>query len=158
MSLSTFRAVPSSDLFAIDRPLRQMLNEVDRAMSTLYRGGGGVGQPSSLLESGFIPRVDVQETDKMFEIKCDVPGIPKESIHLECRDNGLLISGQTKKEEEKDEGTMHIRERFEGSFQRLIPMPPTANFDQAKASFSDGVLQVAIPKTQSASAKRITIE
>ncbi|KAI9219627.1 small heat shock protein [Blastocladiella britannica] len=103
-------------------------------------------------------RVDVRETDKAFEIKCDVPGIPKESIHLECRDNGLLISGQTKKEEEKDEGTMHVRERFEGSFQRLIPMPAAANLDAVRASFMDGVLQVTVPKKEIASGKKIAIE
>ncbi|ORZ29188.1 HSP20-like chaperone [Catenaria anguillulae PL171] len=156
------------ELFGFDRSMRQMMNAMDRMVNDVYGGAASplalTGSSSDPTTSGaltsFSPRVDLKETDKTIEIKADLPGIPKESVKIEARDNMLLISGETHKEtEKKDErGTYHYRERFQGSFRRAIAMPPTANLEAVKAKFDHGVLCIEVPKKEEQGGRQITIE
>ena len=76
---------------------------------------------------------------------------------MDVRENTLVISGETKKEQQYDEGKTHIRERRWGSFSRSIGLPNNVDAAEINAKFNDGVLEVTIPKTEAAQPKKIRI-
>ena len=80
----------------------------------------------------------------------------KDQVNVDVRDNRLLISGETKKNEQYKEGNIHIQERRYGSFSRSIALPPNVKPDDITAKFENGLLELKLPKS-SQTGKRITI-
>ena len=104
-------------------------------------------------------KVDVKEKDKEYLLEVEIPGVEKEDISLEIRDDILTISAE-RKEEINEENENYIRkERRYGSFKRSFYVD---NVDQEKikAKFKNGVLKVKLPKKEITSPKenRIPIE
>ncbi len=104
-------------------------------------------------------KVDVKEKDKEYLLEVEIPGVDKEDISLEIRDDILTISAE-RKEEINEESENYIRkERRYGSFKRSFYLD---NVDQEKikAKFKNGVLKVKLPKKEITSPKenRIPIE
>ncbi|CAI2179425.1 3474_t:CDS:2 [Funneliformis geosporum] len=96
------------------------------------------------------PAMDVHENDKEFL------GIKKEEIHVDIRDNALVISGETKQEQKFKEGNTHVQERRYGSFSRSISLPPNVKHDDISAKFENGLLELTLPKA-APTGKKITI-
>ncbi len=93
------------------------------------------------------PRVDVYEKDNNLVIEAEIPGAKKEDIEVKIKDNAVVIRGEVKKEEEKKEENFYRKERFYGTFERVIPLPVEVKAEEAKAEFKDGILKLTIPKT-----------
>jgi HSP20 family protein len=102
------------------------------------------GFASGLTESGYWPEIEVHQTGDKLVIKADVPGLKKEDVSVEVRDNELCISGERKSESERQEGGYYRTERSYGSFCRTIPLPEGVKAESASATFKDGVLQIEI--------------
>ncbi len=92
------------------------------------------------------PRVDVYEQDNNLVIEAEIPGAKKEDIEVKIKDNAVVIRGEVKKEEEKKEENYFRKERFYGTFERVVPLPVEVKAEEAKAEFKDGVLKLVIPK------------
>jgi len=107
---------------------------------------------------GSLPAVDFEEKDTQYVLSCDLPGVKKDDVKIELRDNQLIISGERKEEGDKKEGTLVSRERYYGTFTRSFILPSTVDANKAEASYDHGVLHVMIPKTQLAQPKLITIK
>ncbi|KNE69375.1 hypothetical protein AMAG_13741 [Allomyces macrogynus ATCC 38327] len=91
-------------------------------------------------------QVKVVETDSEIVIKLDTPGVPKENITVEVHDRVLTIAGEANVDGEKVDGTVHVRERYAGKFERQMALPPAADTDAIKAASVDGILTVTVPK------------
>jgi len=73
--------------------------------------------------------------------------------------NGVLTIRGEKKTEEEDKGrTWHRREVRYGTFSRSFSLPSDVKSEEAKATFSDGILTVALPKEEKAVHRKIEIE
>jgi HSP20 family protein len=97
--------------------------------------------------------VDVEEDDKAYTIKADVPGMPKDALKLSVHDGTLTISGERREEVrqegegDKEGGKAPLRyERSYGSFTRSFSLPPNVDVEGIDAQAQDGVLTVTIPK------------
>lgn len=104
-------------------------------------------------------RVDVRDNDKEYVIEADLPGVNKEDINIELRDNRLTISVQ-RNEITQDERDNYIRrERTTSSMSRTFWIDDVKQED-IKASFKNGVLTLRLPKLESGQSKshRIQIE
>jgi HSP20 family protein len=104
---------------------------------------------------------DVQEREKVYDVKLDLPGFDKDSIHLNY-DRGVLSVDATRGQEtsEKAENGSFIRkERASGSYTRRF-MIDGVKEDGIKATFKDGVLDVTLPKKEKMNRdrKEITID
>jgi HSP20 family protein len=88
----------------------------------------------------------IDEGDKL-RIKMDVPGVKKNEIDLNVTDNSVEISAQHKESSEEKKKNFLRRERSEVSYYRTLPLPEKVNSSQAKATLTDGVLDVVLPKT-----------
>ena len=78
----------------------------------------------------------------------ELPGLNKDDVKVEASDEGLVIRGERKQENEERREGMYRSERSYGSFYRVVPLPEGANVDQARAEFKNGVLKVSIPVPQ----------
>ena len=100
-----------------------------------------------------IPAVDVYEERDEVVVKAELPGLSKEDLDVTLTESTLTLKGEKKKEEEVKEKNFYRSERSTGSFVRSIDLPSEVKTDQTKASFSNGVLEIRLPKTEDAKRK-----
>jgi HSP20 family protein len=103
------------------------------------------------------PQLEVFERDGKLHICADLPGLNKDDVKVEVLDNQLLLEGERKSEQKDERGGWS--ERSYGRFFRSIPLPEGVNPDTAKASFENGVLDIAFdsPKKPEKRGKQIPI-
>jgi HSP20 family protein len=115
--------------------MRRMAEEMDRVFEGRLQRG----------ETSWMPAVEVNEHDGKLEVVADLPGINESDVKVEVTDEGLVIQGERKREREEKGEHYHRSERSYGQFYRLIPLPDSANLDQARAEFRNGELRVSVP-------------
>jgi HSP20 family protein len=134
--------------------MRRMQEEMDRALGSFFGPQSGSSFPwagaGAQSMANWSPSMDVYETDKEIVVKAEVPGVEPEDIEVYCTDDALILRGETRREDERQEGNTHRIERRSGRFERQIPLPPGAIPDQAQANFRNGVLELRIPKSEEA--------
>ncbi|SMD35071.1 HSP20 family protein [Reichenbachiella faecimaris] len=96
----------------------------------------------------FTPQVDISETDKAFELSFAVPGIKKDEIKIDLNEGQLIVSGERKFEEKKEEKNFHSVETRYGSFSRSFHLPDNIDADKVEAKYEDGLLNITIPKDE----------
>ena len=105
---------------------------------------------------GFMPAVDVHETDKGYTLKFDLPGVKPEDVKIETESGTLVVKGERKAE--TLEGTNHRLERVSGSFERAFRMRARIDADAITAAYKDGVLTIEVPKAAEAVKREIKIQ
>lgn len=106
------------------------------------------------------PRCDVTEGDNAIVVHAELPGVAAEDMSVEVRDNTLRIHGEKKSEKvEGKDGERTYSERFFGSFERVLSLPPEIDQAAIEATLKDGVLEVTLPRTKvvTPEGKRIAI-
>jgi len=102
---------------------------------------------SASFSRGNFPPIDMVENDKEIVLKAELPGIDPKNIDIHVTPDRLEIRGEVKDEwEQKDTGCC-IKERYSGSFERVIGLPTEVNQDEVKAQYKDGILNIVLPKT-----------
>lgn len=97
----------------------------------------------------FVPRVDIVETDKAYEIHLAAPGMKKEDFKVELTEGRLTVSGERKfQKEEGDKRTYHRVETQYGSFTRSFLLPDDVKVDSISAEYVDGILKLHLPKDE----------
>lgn len=109
-------------------------------------------------EAVWSPSLDISEDKNHVTIKADLPGVKQSDIDISVDNNILTIQGQRKHEEEHKDKKHHSLERFYGSFTRSLSLPAYVDADKIKASYKDGVLEVAMPKKEGAKSKQVKVE
>lgn len=102
----------------------------------------------------FNAAVDIEEDDDHWMMSFDLPGIPKEDVNIEVKDNVLKVWGERKNEVKED---AYVERSF-GRFERAFSLPKNAQADQVDAHFENGVLRVAVPKAEIKEAKKVEIK
>ena len=114
--------------------------------------GDGVPTPSQI-------KVDVKETDGGYTVHAEVPGVPKEDIHVSIEGNVVSLRAEVRQHDQKTEGEKVLRsERYFGSVARSFQLPVDVDAAQAKAKYDNGVLTLTLPKKQGGNAQRLSIE
>ena len=130
------------------RPLRRQLwsNELDKMFDSLTK-----------TEESFAPVCEITDEEKFFSISLDIPGLKKDDITIEMKENQLVVSGE-RRPETKTEKTQVLRsERRYGKFSRVFTLPANINADGIQARFEHGVLDIALPKEEKAQSRKISI-
>ena len=109
-------------------------------------------KPSSTSVLNFIPKVDIAETEKYYEISLQIAGINKEDIKIDFQDGKLTVSGERKFEKKDENRKFHKIETQYGSFHRSFVLPEHTNHEAIEAAFNNGILNIVIPKDE----KRVT--
>ena len=103
-------------------------------------------------------KMDVSEDNKAYTVRAEIPGVKKEDIKVSVDGNEVSISVEVKKEKEEKEGKKVIRsERYYGKAYRSFALDHDVDPDAAKAKYSDGVLELTLPKKPGTAGKQITV-
>jgi HSP20 family protein len=138
--------------------MRRMNDEMDRML-----GGFGFApwpQPGGRGQSwAFSPPVEVYERNGKLTVRAELPGLSKDDVKVEVTDDGLVISGERRDEnEERGEG-FYRSERSYGRFQRVIPLPEDVrDVEAAQARFENGVLEVSLPLPENRRRRQIPVQ
>ena len=106
----------------------------------------------------WVPAVDIKEEGERFVIQADVPGVKAEDIEITMEDGVLTLRGSRETEAREEDNGFRRIERVRGQFFRRFTLPDTADAESIEASFSDGVLEVVIPKLPQVQPRRITVK
>ena len=109
-------------------------------------------------EEGRWPRLDVHETEAAYVVETDLPGMTAETITVEAEGPYVVVKGERRTEHEEGEGEAKRTERAFGAFYRKVALPETAKFEEAEATYENGVLTVTVPKGEAEKAKAITVK
>jgi len=130
-----------------------LLDELDAMSEEFSRRFGLRPAPSGL--RGWLPPVDVWETQSELVIELDVPGCHPENISAEVVENQLVVTG------ERTAASGAVRryrtERWQGRFLRSFVVPREVDGDKIKADYHEGVLTIRLPKPEAARPRRIAI-
>ncbi|MBI4413446.1 MAG: Hsp20/alpha crystallin family protein [candidate division NC10 bacterium] len=139
-------------------PFRDLISIQDRMNRLFEQTLARTREEEGIAASTWMPAVDIYETPDQVVMKAELPGLTREDIEINVRDNTLSLRGQRKFEKDvKEENYLRI-ERAYGSFQRSFTLPVTIQQDKIKAVFRDGVLELTLPKAEEARPKQIKID
>ena len=103
-------------------------------------------------------RIDVSENEREYRLMAEIPGVRKEDINVSINGAEITISAEVKNEKEAREGERMLRsERYYGKVARTLVLEYPVDETAAEARYADGVLELTLPKSQSAMPKRITV-
>ncbi len=104
-------------------------------------------------------RTDIKENANEYIVEAELPGIKKEDLVVELKDNTLTIAAKTVREEKKESENYLRRERSVGQVSRSYYVD-NVDHDAVKADYKDGVLKIILPKLKDdkSSGFRIPIE
>lgn len=96
----------------------------------------------------FVPKVDIIEKEKAFEIYLAVPGMQKEDFRIDLKENVLTLSGERKLRKETEEKDYRSLETQYGAFTRSFVLPENVNAEKIEAKYNNGILEVLVPKDE----------
>jgi len=132
-----------SPFFSLHREMNRLFDDFLRDWDLPMRAGASW------------PSVEVSDEGEKLKVIAEVPGLDKDDVEVMLRDGVLTLRGEKKLERN---GRLYS-ERWEGSFEREIPVGDDVDPDKVKASFKNGVLTVEMAKKPEAQrqVKRITV-
>jgi HSP20 family protein len=141
--------------------MRSLTEDFDRTFGEFF--GHRRWPFSGLMPAGtsgtWAPPIETEEKEGKLYVRAELPGLSKEDVKVEVADDMLTIEGERKQESEKRERGYYRSERSYGYFSRSVALPEGANAETAKASFKDGMLEIAIdlPARKTPDRRRLTI-
>jgi HSP20 family protein len=100
---------------------------------------------------------DVFEDDTRLVVRLEIPGMEKQELGIEVRDESMVVSGEKRFARESTAGRWRVMQCAYGSFRRVVPLPVPVLADKAHATYSNGVLRVELPKATPGKPKSVSI-
>ncbi len=138
-------------------PLREIRNLQDR----FNRIFGSTATPTRRNEDmslgTWAPPVDIAEDNDKIVLTAELPGFKEDQIDIQMEGGVLTLRGERRFEDEKEGRNYHRVERAYGQFVRSFTLPSNVDRDGIKANFSEGLLEIELPKREEAKPKQIRI-
>ncbi len=104
------------------------------------------------------PAVDIYETDKAICLEVDIPGITKEDLTVEVRDNSLILKGVRRRDKVEEKADVIYQERYpEVEYRREFALSAEVDQQNIQAAYRNGTLTVTLIKKQEAQPQKIAI-
>jgi HSP20 family protein len=141
-------------------PFAPFRREMDRLFDDFFaapelRSFGGAPRAGA---ADITPDLDVEETERAYIVRAELPGLDLQDIQVELKENALTISGEKRSERTEDEAGRRYTERSFGRFSRTIPFPAEVDAEHVEATSANGVLTITLPKNAQARDKTRRIE
>ncbi len=94
------------------------------------------------------PLLDVADLGDRYEMRVEMPGIPKEDINIEVTPTGVEISAEHSESKENKDKNWLRRERSSMKFYRSLDLPEELKTDEVEAELKEGILTVMLPKVE----------
>jgi len=152
MNLSIFRRTPVLDEFA------RMREEMNRMVGRYIGESGGQFDAGLPRIEGWIPPIDVSETDEEIVIRGEMPGIAARDLEITITGTTLSISGKKEEKEEMEQEDFYRSERRFGAFRRVLDLPEAADTERVTADSDNGLITIRVAKKPGQRAKRIEVK
>jgi HSP20 family protein len=136
--------------------LQSFQDEMNRMFNQFFRGG--TTEERSWGQYTWTPPVDIYETDNALIFQADLPGVAKDAVSIEVHNNTLILRGERQHDPAVKEEYYHRVERAYGPFQRSFVLPTMVDQEKVQATYHDGILELRLPKLESAKPRRIAIQ
>jgi HSP20 family protein len=101
---------------------------------------------------------DIYEDNDKILVRLEVPGLNKDDLHIEVRDDVLTVGGEKRFQHEETQGHYRLLQCAYGAFSRQLRLPARVRAGgEAKATYRDGVLRIELQKDMDAHARTIDI-
>ncbi|KPK88941.1 hypothetical protein AMJ80_10460 [bacterium SM23_31] len=139
------------------KPAAILGRDFDSLVSDFFPGPVGAIRFGDMTWS---PNVDVNETEKTFEINVELPGIKKNEIEVSFEDNILTLKGEKKYEDKKEDKKNHYyyRESGYGKFERSFRMTVPVVEEKISAKYKNGILIITVPKAEIPEPRKVEIK
>jgi HSP20 family protein len=134
--------------------ISQWSRDIDRALS----GREEASTQGEVTAAAWVPAVDIKEEDEGYVLRADVPGVDPKDVELSMENSVLTLRGQRKLEIQEEKDSYRHMERLFGTFYRRFVLPDTVDSEHVSARYTNGVLEVRIPKQQKALPRRIEVQ
>lgn len=105
-----------------------------------------------------VPQLDVIDRDADILIRVELPGVEKKDIDVSISDNTLVIKGGVKHESKEQRKDYFRCEIEQGNFSRSLALPGAVDKAKISANFKDGVLEIILPKEESAQRRSVEVK
>jgi HSP20 family protein len=105
-----------------------------------------------------VPAVDLEDKEKEFVLKAEMPGFKKEDIELAVHEDGIEISGLAGWKYSEKEQDYICKERACKSFYRYVDLPEEIKVDDVDAKLTEGVLEITLPKMQPKRKRKVNVK
>jgi HSP20 family protein len=139
-------------------PFRDLISIQDRMNKLFEQTLSRSRDEEGIAATTWTPAVDIYETPETIVMKAELPGLTRDDLDIQIRDNTLTLRGERRFAKDVQEENYLRIERAYGSFQRSFTLPTTIQQEKVRAVFKDGVLELTLPKAESAKPKKIAIE
>lgn len=131
----------------------KLLNQLQRELERDF----GKNVPESSATAEWTPAFDIKEEPERYLLLADLPGVDPRQIDV-TMENGILTVKGERTTEAKSEAQYYKRvERVYGSFYRRFSLPDTADSEGIVAKYTNGVLEIVIPKKTAVLPKKVTV-
>lgn len=106
----------------------------------------------------YVPDVDIVETPDGLWLRADMPGVDPKSVSVNLEDGVLTLQGEVSLDAYEGLTPLYSEYRV-GHFVRRFNMPNSYRYDpdRISAKLTDGVLEVHIPKAESAKPRQVRV-
>jgi HSP20 family protein len=139
---------PRNTFAELDRLQRELQQAFDISPSIRGVGRGG------------FPALNAGGTSQSVEIFAFVPGIDPASLDVHLDRGVLTIDGERRSDlpQSDENSALHINERFQGRFRRVVSLPDDVDPNGVTAAYWDGVLHISVKRRESAQPRRIEVQ
>lgn len=130
-------------------------NEMSRLSREMDRVFGGASTTS---RAGVFPPLNIYDDGESLVVRAEIPGVDPADLDINATLNSLSIKGERKLPGTDEKSSFHRRERGYGTFNRSFTLPQEIDPDKVLASYKDGILQLILPKAESAKPRKISIQ
>ncbi|CAM6003819.1 unnamed protein product [Sphagnum balticum] len=136
-----------SELFGSLRDMQRLQNSLNRLLTASVA-------PTASAE---LPLINIWTSENSVIVRAEIPGVAPEDVDISLVNETLTIRGSRKPEELKEGESRHRQERSYGQFTRSLQLPFGVEADLVQAKFSNGVLQITLPRAEAEKPRRITV-
>lgn len=115
-------------------------------------------QPKENIRGSLVPVIDMLEKEHSYTVRAEMPGVKKDDLDVSVHDGLLTINAESHHQhEDKEEGRVIHQERRYGKYVRRIRLGKDVDGSNVKAKYSDGILELELPKLEEVKPKKIEI-
>jgi HSP20 family protein len=134
------------------REFRNLARRFDRAFTP-----ASARRDEEMSLGSWLPPVDIAEDKDRIVLTAELPGFRQDQIEVQMENGVLTLRGERRFDGESNGKNYHRVERSYGQFVRSFTLPNNVDRERIQASFSGGLLEIALPKREDAKPRQIKI-
>jgi len=136
-------------------PIARFQNDMNSLVERFWSDcGSWPALSQDILPSQRTWTLDVDEQPDQYVVRAEAPGFDHDDFDVQVSGNLLTINAEHKEQDNEK----HASRFSYGALHRSFTLPQGIDSDKIKAEYKNGVLELLLPKSEGARAKRITVK